>query len=80
MILDVPLAEAALWLPDAEVEELSERRCRIVLGSWSWAGVLSLVLGFGAPFSVVGPPALQAEAVVLRDRLASALPDVGGPA
>jgi len=78
VILDVPLAEAARWLPDAEVEELSERRCRIVLGSWSWAGVLSLVLRFGAPFSVVGPPALRAEAAVLRDRLTSSLSDVGG--
>ncbi|WP_424937483.1 MULTISPECIES: helix-turn-helix transcriptional regulator [Bacteria] len=78
--LDVPAAEAARWLPEAEVEELTEQRCRVVLGSWSWSGVLSLVLRFGAPFSVLSPPPLRAEAAVMRARLTSALSDVGDPA
>jgi hypothetical protein len=70
--LEVPLRAAAPWLADAEAVAVSDDACRIRVGSWSWAGVLSWVLRFDAPFTVLGPPEFAAAARSLAARVADA--------
>lgn len=72
VLLELPLRAAAPWLGDAEGVAVSEATCRIRVGSWSWAGVLSWILRFDAPFTVIGPPELAAAARSLSVRLADA--------
>ncbi|MFZ2529904.1 MAG: WYL domain-containing protein [Rhodococcus sp. (in: high G+C Gram-positive bacteria)] len=69
VVIDLPASEVAPWISDGEVEEVTERSCRIVVGSWSWAGLLALVLRFDAPFVVVGPEPLRVTAGLLAARL-----------
>ncbi len=56
-LLDLPAADIAPWLGDGEMEQISDTRCRVSAGSWSWAGLLSWILRFDAPFTVLGPDA-----------------------
>jgi predicted DNA-binding transcriptional regulator YafY len=72
LLLEVPLRAAAPWLADAEAVAVSDDACRIRVGSWSWAGVLSWVLRFDAPFTVLGPPEFAAAARSLAARVADA--------
>ncbi|GAB3150709.1 WYL domain-containing protein [Microbacterium neimengense] len=74
ILLELPLRAAAPWLADAEGVAVSEETCRIRIGSWSWAGVLSWVLRFDAPFTVLGPPEFAAAARSLSARVADAAP------
>ncbi|WP_433701654.1 helix-turn-helix transcriptional regulator [Nocardiopsis sp. CA-288880] len=59
VVLDLPAASVAPFAYDGLVEELGPERCRLVLGSWSWAGLASAVGRFDADFEVVGPPELE---------------------
>jgi predicted DNA-binding transcriptional regulator YafY len=72
IIVDLPAGEVGRWIGDGDVEELTKSSCRVVAGSWSWAGLLALVLRLDAPFTVVGPPPLCAAAARLSSRLAAA--------
>jgi predicted DNA-binding transcriptional regulator YafY len=72
IVVELPVGEVGRWIGDGEVEELSENSCLVVAGSWSWTGLLALVLRLDAPFTVVGPPPLQAAAARLSARLAAA--------
>ncbi|WP_243226337.1 YafY family protein [Microbacterium sp. CIAB417] len=72
VLVEVPLRDAAPWLADAEAVAVSDGTCRIRIGSWSWAGVLSWVLRFDAPFTVLGPPEFVAAARSLAARVGDA--------
>lgn len=72
ILLELPLRAAASWLGDVEGVAVSEATCRIRVGSWSWAGVLSWVVRFDAPFTVLGPPEFAAAVRSLAARVADA--------
>lgn len=72
VVVSLPASEVARWVDDGEVTAVDERSCRLVVGSWSWAGVVALVLRFDAPFTVVGPEPLREAAAALSTRLAAA--------
>lgn len=55
VVLQLPAGDIAPWLGDGEMQQVSDAECRVRVGSWSWAGVLSWILRFDAPFTVVGP-------------------------
>lgn len=74
ILLELPLRDAAPWLADAEAVAVSDAACRIRVGSWSWAGVLSWVLRFDASFTVLGPPEFASAARSLSARMADAVP------
>ncbi|MFI9649136.1 helix-turn-helix transcriptional regulator [Streptomyces sp. NPDC052040] len=59
VILGLPAAAVSPYARDGVVEELGPDRCRLVLGSWSWAGLAAAVSGFDTDIEVVGPPALK---------------------
>lgn len=75
MILGLPAAAVSPYLRDAVVEELGPDRCRLVLGSWSWAGLAAAVGGFDTGIEVVGPPELKAAFARLARRYADAAED-----
>ncbi|MFD3485505.1 helix-turn-helix transcriptional regulator [Streptomyces sp. NPDC058665] len=72
VILDLPAAEVSRYLRDGLVEELGPDRCRLVTGSWSWAGLAAGVGRFDADFEVVGPPELREACARLARRYADA--------
>lgn len=74
VLLDLPADEAARWLPsNGVVEEIGPDRCRLVLGSWSWAGLASTVGAFDADIEVVGPTELKTAFTELSRRYAAAV-------
>ncbi|MFD3522650.1 helix-turn-helix transcriptional regulator [Streptomyces sp. NPDC058653] len=72
VILDLPAGEVSRFLRDGLVEELGPGRCRVVLGSWSWAGLAATVGKFDADIEVVGPPELREAFAQLARRYADA--------
>lgn len=72
LLLELPGAQIAPFLGDAELEQVSGTSCRIRVGSWSWAGVLAWVLRFDAPFTILGPEALRASVAGFTERLTEA--------
>lgn len=70
--VDLPAREILPWIGDGQLLELSGQMCRITVGSWSWAGLLAWVLRFDAPFRLIGPDELLAEASVQEQRLLAA--------
>ncbi|MEU8795051.1 WYL domain-containing protein [Streptomyces sp. NPDC048643] len=58
VILDLPAAVVSGYASDGVVEELGPGRCRLLLGSWSWAGLAATVARFDTEIQVVGPPEL----------------------
>ncbi|MFF0740044.1 helix-turn-helix transcriptional regulator [Streptomyces sp. NPDC004111] len=71
-VLGLPAATVSAYAGDALVEELGPDRCRVVMGSWSWAGLAAALGGFDADFEVVGPPELRAAVGLLARRYAGA--------
>lgn len=65
-------SELAPWLEPDELIEAADGRCRLALGSWSWAGVLARLLQFERPFELHGPPELLVVADAAAARLSSA--------
>ncbi|GAB3597951.1 helix-turn-helix transcriptional regulator [Microbacterium tumbae] len=72
ILLELPLSQVAPWIDEDSVTEVSERVCRVHVGSWSWIGVLASVARFDAPFTIVGPAALSDAATGLAQRLMTA--------
>ncbi|MFC4061753.1 helix-turn-helix transcriptional regulator [Planomonospora corallina] len=72
VILDVPAAVVSHYVRDGAVEELGPGRCRLVLGSWSWIDLATVVGRFDAGFQVVGPDELKAAFARLARRYAAA--------
>ncbi|MDQ0784555.1 putative DNA-binding transcriptional regulator YafY [Streptomyces sp. B3I8] len=69
VVIELPARDITPWIGDGEVEELTERSCRVTIGSWSWTGLLASVVRYDAPFTVVGPDALAEAAAKLAGRL-----------
>ncbi|MEU8300465.1 WYL domain-containing protein [Micromonospora sp. NPDC048909] len=79
VILDLPAAAVSRYTRDGVVEELGPNRCRLVLGSWSWAGLAASIGRFDADIEVVGPAELRDAFGQLARRYASAATDVPAP-
>lgn len=56
IVLELPARDVAPWIGDGSMEPVTATTTRVRVGSWSWAGLLSWVLRFDAPFTVEGPP------------------------
>ncbi|MFC5819313.1 helix-turn-helix transcriptional regulator [Nonomuraea harbinensis] len=72
VVLRLPAATVSRYLRDGVVEELGADRCRLVLGSWSWAGLAASIGRFDADIEVVGPPELKDAFAQLARRFAQA--------
>ncbi|MEW2067047.1 WYL domain-containing protein [Streptomyces sp. NPDC007346] len=72
VILALPAADVLRHTREGIVEELGPDRCRLVLGSWSWAGLAAAIGRFDADIEVVGPPELRAVFAQLATRYAAA--------
>ncbi|EMD22067.1 Transcriptional regulator, DeoR family [Amycolatopsis azurea DSM 43854] len=72
VILDLPATTVADYVRDGVVEEVGPDRCRLVLGSWSWAGLAASIGRFDADIEVVGPAELKDAFAVLAHRYARA--------
>ncbi|PZG34443.1 transcriptional regulator [Spongiactinospora gelatinilytica] len=72
VILDLPAATVSGYTRDGAVEELGPDRCRLVLGSWSWAGLAAAIGRFDTDIEVVGPAELKAAFARLARRYAAA--------
>ncbi|XVV15558.1 helix-turn-helix transcriptional regulator [Actinoplanes sp. CA-131856] len=68
VILDLPAATVSLYTRDGVVEEAGPGRCRLTLGSWSWAALAAAIARFDADFEVVGPPELSEAFTHLAER------------
>ena len=73
-LLELPAADVAPWLGDGELEQVSGALCRVRVGSWSWAGLMSWVLRFDAPFKVLGPDAFIESLAGFADRISASHP------
>ncbi|WP_193609818.1 helix-turn-helix transcriptional regulator [Nocardioides lijunqiniae] len=72
VVLELPARDVTPYALDGLVEELGPDRCRLVLGSWSWAGLAAAVARYDADVTVVGPPELREACARLSARLAAA--------
>ncbi|MDO9456853.1 YafY family protein [Nocardioides sp.] len=72
VVLHLPVRDVAPYAGDAVVEELGPDRCRLVAGSWSWAGLVASIGRYDAELEVVGPPELRAELARVAERYARA--------
>lgn len=72
VILDLPAAVVSGYASDGIVEELGPGRCRLVLGSWSWAGLAATFARFDTEIQVVRPPELADAFAELARRCARA--------
>jgi biotin operon repressor len=67
-VIDLPAAEVAPFAGDGVVEPIGDDRCRLVAGSWSWAGLAASLGRFDAAVHIVGPAELRDAALVLARR------------
>lgn len=72
VVIDLPARDVIPWVADGEIHDRGDGTTRLVLGSWSWIGLLASLARFDASFEIVGPPALADAAAVLSDRLGRA--------
>jgi predicted DNA-binding transcriptional regulator YafY len=72
VVLNLPAAAVLPYVGDGVVEELGPKRCRLVLGSWSWAGLAATIGRFDADIEVLGPPELRHAFAHLAARYAAA--------
>lgn len=72
VVLDLPASVVSTYSRDGMVEELGPDRCRLVVGSWSWAGLAADLGRFDADVEVVGPPELRDAFARLSRRYAAA--------
>lgn len=81
--LAAPATAVAPFVEDGTVEALGPDRCRVGLGSWSWAGLAARVAAFDADVLAAGPDELVAACAAVARRLgavpASARPGAGAP-
>ncbi|MFD3409552.1 helix-turn-helix transcriptional regulator [Streptomyces cyaneofuscatus] len=75
VILSLPAAEVLRHTREGIVEELGPDRCRLVLGSWSWPGLVAAIGRFDADIEVIGPPELGSAFAQLAARYAAAATD-----
>jgi predicted DNA-binding transcriptional regulator YafY len=77
VILDSPAEFVSKFARDGMVEALGPNRCRLVAGSWSWAGLAASLGRFDADIEVIGPPALKDAFAYLSRRYANAATRAG---
>lgn len=70
--LSLPAAEVLRHTREGIVEEIGPDRCRLVLGSWSWPGLVAAIGRFDADIEVIGPPELRLAFAQLAARYAAA--------
>lgn len=78
VILDLPAAAVSRYSREGVVEALGPDRCRLVLGSWSWAGLAAALGRFDADIEVVGPSELKDAFARLARRYADAASGASG--
>jgi predicted DNA-binding transcriptional regulator YafY len=80
VILSIPAAAVLRYTREGIVEELGPDRCRLVVGSWSWAALAAAIGRFDTDIEVVGPPELKnAFAHLARRYVAAATEGPTGP-
>ena len=68
-VLHAPVEQVAPWSgPRAVVEPLGRDRCRVVTGSWSWAGLAATLGMHGCDLEIIGPEPLRDAARELAAR------------
>lgn len=72
VVLGLPARAVAPFAQDGVVEELGPDRCRLTLGSWSWAGLATAIGHFDTDIQVIGPPQLTGAFAELATRYADA--------
>ncbi|MGA5304627.1 helix-turn-helix transcriptional regulator [Nucisporomicrobium flavum] len=77
VILGAPAATIATYTRDGIVEEAGPDRCRLTLGSWSWAGLAAAVARYDAEIEVVGPRDLAKAFAELAGRFGRAAAGAG---
>jgi len=78
VVLDAPAATVAEFAPGgAVVEYVSEGRCRLGMGAWSWTGLAGLFITFAAGMSEVEPAELREAFARVRLRLDHTSPQPG---
>ncbi|RVX45838.1 HTH domain-containing protein [Nonomuraea polychroma] len=75
VILGLPAATVSRYTRDGVVEELGPKRCRLLLGSWSWPGLAAAIGRFDTDIEVVGPSELKRAFAHLARRYAKAATD-----
>ncbi|ROP26993.1 helix-turn-helix transcriptional regulator [Pseudokineococcus lusitanus] len=59
VVLAAPASAVAPYVGDGTLEPLDDDRCRLVAGSWSWAGLAASLARLDVDLEVVGPPELR---------------------
>ncbi|MBV2366413.1 helix-turn-helix transcriptional regulator [Streptomonospora nanhaiensis] len=77
VVVDLPAAAVARHARDGVVEAVGPDRCRLVMGSWSWAGLAAAIGAFDADIEVVGPDELRDAFARLGRRYARAAGGAG---
>jgi predicted DNA-binding transcriptional regulator YafY len=72
VVLALPADVVSCYTRDGVVEQLGPQRCRLVLGSWSWAGLAAAIGRFDADIEAVGPAELRHAFARLSRRYADA--------
>ena len=72
VIIDLTADEVAPFVSDGTVVPLSDDRCRVSEGSWSWVSLAAAFARFDANIEVVGPSDLRDAFAVLAQRFAQA--------
>lgn len=72
VILDLPAAVVLTYTREGIAEAIGPDRCRVVLGSWSWASLAATIGRFDADIEIIGPPELKAAFAHLAQRYANA--------
>ena len=73
VILHAPASLVSPWMRGGGfVEALSAKRCRVVMGSWSWESLAASMGLFGVDLEIIGPVELREAAARLSKRYASA--------
>ncbi|MFI7678278.1 helix-turn-helix transcriptional regulator [Actinophytocola sp. NPDC049390] len=79
VVLHLPAATVQPYAGDGVVEALGPNRCRLLSGSWSWAGLAASLGRFDADLEVVGPAELRDAFAALARRYAAAAGSVTPP-
>lgn len=70
VLVDLPASEVSPYVYDGGVEEVSAKRCRLVLGAWSWPALAARMGQLDADVEVVGPEQLRCAFDALAQRFA----------
>lgn len=72
VVLHRPAAEVSRYARGGVVEALDPKRCRLVLGAWSWPGLAAMIGQFDAEVEVIEPVELRDAFATLARRFSAA--------